>query len=59
MNELILVVDDETDITANIAPVLERSGFVVATAVNDTPNVVKEGTGVPLSDRDKASASIL
>ncbi|MEM7115328.1 MAG: response regulator transcription factor [Chloroflexota bacterium] len=30
----ILLVDDETDITANIAPVLERSGFVVATAVD-------------------------
>ena len=30
----ILLVDDETDITANIAPILERAGFDVATAAD-------------------------
>lgn len=33
-NKRILLIDDETDITANIAPVLERSGFTVATAAD-------------------------
>ena len=30
----ILLIDDEADITANIAPILERAGFVVATATD-------------------------
>ncbi len=30
----ILLVDDEVDIAANIAPILERAGFVVATAAD-------------------------
>jgi len=43
----ILLVDDESAITENLAPFLERSGFVVSTASNGEEAIAKIETEAP------------
>ena len=46
-SQRILLIDDEADITANIAPILERSGYVVATASDGVEALEKIATFAP------------